>query len=79
VNRGDKTLKKVEITAYCLDKEGAVVHEETYHPVLVTDFSFGDNHPLKPNYGKTFGYKIDNAPSDWAKKVRVAVTDVEFE
>lgn len=78
-NRGDKTLKKVEITAYCLDKDGNVVHEKNYYPVLVTEFSFGDNQPLKPNYGKTFGYRIDDAPSDWANKVKVAVTDIEFQ
>jgi hypothetical protein len=78
-NRGDRTLKKVEITAYCFDKDGKVVHEKSYHPVLVTKFSFGDNQPLKPNYGKTFGFRIDDAPSDWVKKVRVAVTDVEFQ
>jgi tetratricopeptide (TPR) repeat protein len=78
-NRGNRTLKKVEITAYCLDKEGNVVYEKRYHPVLVTEFSLRDSQPLKPNYGKTFGYRIDNAPSDWAKKARVAVTDVEFQ
>jgi hypothetical protein len=27
----------------------------------------------------TFGYRIDGAPSDWAQKVKVAVTDVEFQ
>ncbi len=78
-NRGDRTLRRVEVTAYCLDKEGNMVHEETYTPVLVSEYSFGDNQPLKPNYGKTFGFRIDGAPSDWAKKVTVAVTDVEFE
>lgn len=78
-NRGDRTLRKVEVTAYCLDKEGKMVHEESYNPVRVSEYSFGDNQPLKPNYGKTFGFRIDGAPSDWAKKVTVAVTDVEFE
>jgi hypothetical protein len=78
-NRGDKTLKEVEITVYCLDSAGSVVHEKNFYPVLVSEYSFGDNRPLKPNYGKTFGYRIEGAPSDWAKKVRVAVTDVKFE
>lgn len=79
-NNGDKTLKQVEVTAYCLDKDDKVVFEKTYHPVLVTEYSFmGDNTPLKPNYSRRFGYKLDDAPSDWSKKVKVAVTDVEFQ
>jgi len=38
-----------------------------------------DNKPLKPNYSIQFGYKLDDAPSDWSGKVRVEVTDLEFE
>jgi len=78
-NRGDRTLREVEITAYCLDKEGDVVHEETYRPVSASGNPFGDDQPLKPNYGKKFGYRIDKAPSDWARKVKVDVTDLEFQ
>ena len=78
-NRGDRTLRAVAITVYYLDKEGNGIHEKTYYPVLATEELAGDNQPLKPNYGKTFWYRIDGAPSDWAKKVKVAVTDVEFQ
>ena len=78
-NRGDRTLRAVAITVYYLDKEGNGIHEKTYYPVLVTEELSRDNQPLKPNYGKTFWYRIDGAPSDWAKKVKVAVTDVEFQ
>jgi hypothetical protein len=78
-NRGDRTLRAVAITVYSLDKEGNGIHEKTYYPVLVTEELDGDNQPLKPNYGKTFWYRIDGALSDWAKKVKVSVTDVEFQ
>ena len=78
-NRGNRTLRAVAITVYYLDKEGNGIHEKTYYPVLVTEELNGDHQPLKPNYGKTFWYRIDGAPSDWAKKVKVAVTDVEFQ
>ena len=78
-NLGDRTLRAVAITVYYLDKEGNGIHEKTYYPVLVTEELYGDHQPLKPNYGKTFWYRIDGAPSDWAKKVKVAVTDVEFQ
>ena len=78
-NRGDRTLREVEITVYFLDKEGNVVHEETHRPVSATDDPFAGNPSLKPNYARKFGYRVDGAPSDWAKKVKVAVTDVEFQ
>jgi ribosome-binding factor A len=79
-NNGDRTLKEVEITTYCLDKNDRVVFEKTFHSVLVSECSFMvDNTPLKPNYSRRFGYKLDDAPSDWSKKIRVAVTDVEFQ
>lgn len=80
-NKGNKSLKSVEITTYCLDKEGKVVFEKTYHPVLVSEYSFTsrDNQPLKPNFSKTFGCKLDDAPSDWSGKVKVEVTDLKFE
>ncbi len=79
-NNGDRTLKEVEITTYCLDKNEKVVFESSYHPVLVSEYSFmRDNTPLKPNYSRRFGYKLNDAPSDWSKKVKVAVTDVKFQ
>jgi len=78
-NTGERILKKVEITIYCLDKNGKPIFEKTYHPVLVSEWSFGDNEPLKPNYSRKFGVKLDDAPSDWAKKVQVKVTDIEFQ
>jgi hypothetical protein len=79
-NTGDSTLQKVEITIYCLDKAGKTIFEKSYHPVLVTDFSFSDaNEPLKPNYSRKFGVKMDDAPSDWSRKVNVFVTDISFD
>jgi hypothetical protein len=80
-NKGEKTLKSVEITTYCLDKDDKIVFEKQYHPVLVSEYSFSmrDNGPLKPNYSRQFGCKLEDAPSDWSGKVRVEVTDLEFE
>jgi len=79
-NKGDRTLKEVEITIYCLGPDGKPLFERTYHPVLVTEMSFGDEgKPLKPGYSRTFGVKMDDAPSGWTKKVDVKVTSVEFQ
>lgn len=79
-NTGDRTLKEVEITIYCLGRDGKPIFEKTYLPVLVTDMAFGDEaKPLKPGYSRTFGVKMDDAPSEWTRKVDVKVTSVEFE
>jgi hypothetical protein len=79
-NTGDRMLKEVEITIYCLGRDGKPVFEKTYYPVLVTDMSFGDERkPLKPGYSRTFGVKMDDAPSEWTRKVDVKVTSVKFQ
>ena len=84
-NKGDRTLKEVEITVYFKDANGTIIAEEDYHPVLVTKYSFtGDNKPLKPNYvwqmerGKF--YKADSVPSEWKEgAVSAKITNIEFE
>jgi len=79
-NGGDRTLKEVEITVYCLGEDGKPVFEKQYHPVLVTEFGYGEtNQPLKPGYSRQFGVKVDDAPSDWNRKVDVKVTSVAFQ
>ena len=79
-NTGDRTLTKLEITIYCLGPDGKPVFEKTYPPVFVTDAPFSnDNQPLRPGYSRQFGVKMDDAPSDWTKKVNIKVTKVEFQ
>jgi len=79
-NTGEHTLKEVEITIYCLGSDGKPVFEKTYDPVSVTEMGLGDTgQPLKPGYSRQFGVKMDDAPSDWTKKVDVKVTQVEFQ
>jgi hypothetical protein len=79
-NLGNRSLKEVEITIYFLDKNGKPIFEEVHYPVLVSEYSFGDiNKPLKLNYTRKFGYSTNDVPSDWAKKVRAKITNIEFE
>jgi hypothetical protein len=79
-NSGDRSLKEVEVTVLCLDKEGKPIFEKKYHPVLVSDFAIGtDNTALKPGYSRQFGVKLSDAPSDWSRKVDVKVTKVAFQ
>jgi len=79
-NTGEKTLKEVEITIFCLDKDSKPIFEKTSYPVLVTELGMvGDNQPLKPGYSKPFGVRLSDAPSDWEKKVDIKVTKVSFQ
>lgn len=79
INKGNRTLNKVQITVYFLDEAGTVIGEEDFHPILVSEYSFGDDKPLKPNYVKDFGFTLkDSAPSGWSGKVKANVTDIEF-
>jgi hypothetical protein len=79
-NLGNRTLNKVEMIIYFLDKDSMPIFEETYSPVWVSEYSFGvSNKPLKPNYSRRFGYSIEDVPPDWAKKVRAEITDIKFE
>jgi len=83
-NKGNRTLKEVQITVYFKDAKGTIIAEMQYHPVLVTKYSFsGDNKPLKPNYiwqqerGKF--YKADSVPTEWKEgAVSANVTNIEF-
>lgn len=78
-NTGQRTLKEVHITIYFLDKNGNPIYEEDYHPVTTSAYAYEiDQDHLKPNYGKKFGYSADDVPSDWAKQVKVIVTDLHF-
>ena len=77
-NDGNRVLKRVELTVYALGGDGKPVFDDKFYPVLDSQLAFGDSgEPLKANYSRKFGYKLD-APSEWNKKVRVEVTKVEF-
>jgi hypothetical protein len=82
-NKGNRALRKVEVTVYFEDASGAVIAEQEYNPVLVTKYSFGDNKPLRPNYiwqlerGKF--YQAKSVPSEWKEgAVKAKITDIEF-
>ena len=81
VNNGDRTLTEVKVTVYFLNEQSIVIGEKDFHPVLVTEYAFGnDNKPLHPNYMKDFGYIVqDSAPSAYAGKAWAEVTDIQFE
>jgi hypothetical protein len=83
-NKGNRTLKEVEVTVYFKDASGTIIAEKTYHPVLVSKYSFsGDNKPLKPNYiwqiERGEFYKADSVPTEWKEgAVSAKITNIEF-
>lgn len=79
VNHGADSLRKVTVRVYFLDSAGQRIGEKEYSPVLVSDFSFGDNTPLRPGYRKDFGYNVEeDAPSGWDKRIEAEIIRVEF-
>jgi hypothetical protein len=77
-NKGDKTLKEVKITVYFLDHNGTRIGEKDYFPVLYSKYS-SSGVPLKPNYVKDFGYKLESyAPSNWNGKIEYKIAEIEF-
>lgn len=84
-NKGDRSLKEVEVTVYFKDTSGKIIAEKSYYPVLITKYSFGgDNKPLKPNYiwqmESSKFYKADSVPSEWKEgSVSAKITNIEFE
>ncbi len=82
-NNGDRTLNKVKVTVYFQDALGNTIAEEDFTPVLVSEYSFRDSKPLKPNYiwqlerGKF--YVAESVPDEWKEGAATAkVTDIEF-
>ena len=80
MNKGNRTLKEVEITIYFYNKKGAIVSEKKLYPVSVSKYRPGrDNDPLGPQKAKKIGYLVKEfAPSSWAGKVQMRVTDIVF-
>ena len=78
-NGGNRALSDVELTIYCLDKNGSSIFEKSHHPVHASDVSLvTSNLPLKPGYSRRFEVIINDAPSEWSGKVEVKVTKIEF-
>jgi hypothetical protein len=77
-NTGNKTVKRVAVRAFLLDKDGKTIAEEDYTPIFEGAFREETSAPLKPNYSRKFGFKI-NPPSDWSKKFNLSVIEVETE
>lgn len=83
-NNGNRTLNNVEVRVVFHDAEGKPIAEEEYQPVLVSEYSFGENNtPLRPNYiwqnEPDRFYTAKAVPTEWAEgKATATITDIEF-
>ena len=82
-NNGETSLDRVEVTVYFKDGNGNVIAEEDFHPVRVSEYSIGDNKPLRPGYiwqmeqGKY--YTAKQIPSEWKEgSIESSITDIRF-
>jgi hypothetical protein len=82
-NTGDRTLNKVEVVVHFKDASGSIIAEEDYFPVLISEYSFNDDKPLKPGYvwqmEKNKFYSAKSVPSEWKEgAVDIQITEIRF-
>ncbi|MGV3526292.1 MAG: hypothetical protein ACO1RX_18885 [Candidatus Sericytochromatia bacterium] len=76
-NTGDRTLLRVTLAIYYLNAKGQPIFEESYAPITASDADDQDEL-LKPGYVKEFSHGISDVPSEWAGKVKVEISKLEF-
>lgn len=82
-NNGNRTLNEVKVRVVFYDSDNKPIAEEEYFPVLVSEYSMGDNKPLRPNYiwqnEPDKFYSAKNVPTEWKEgKVTASIVSVEF-
>lgn len=83
-NNGERSLDEVKVTVYFRDQSGEIIYEDDYHPVLVSDYGFGDNNkPLKAGYVREMAegkyYTLESPLSEWQDGNATAkIVDLEF-
>ena len=81
-NIGERSLDKVKVLVFFYDKNGKVIYEKNYHPVLVGGF-LSDDKPLKPGYIDEMEvnnyHTLNSTLSEWQEgKATIKVVDIEF-
>ena len=83
-NNGSRTLNSVKVRIVFLDNNELPIAEETYSPVLVSDYSCSNsNTPLRPNYiwqqERGQFYVAKNVPTEWKTgSITASITEIEF-
>ncbi len=82
-NKGDRSLDKVKVIVYFQNKNGDTIFEESFHPVLVSNYSIRNSKPLKAGYvyemedGRYFTVKSKLSEWDESKTI-IKIVDIAF-
>lgn len=81
-NIGNRSLDRVKVTVIFYDWDDLPIYEESYLPVLVSEYSVSGDTPLKPNYIKREKegryYTVEELGPEWSGKATISVTEIEF-
>ena len=75
-NNGSKTVDKVKVAVYYLNKSGKRIGEDSGWSIFKT--LKGKPDLLKPGDAKDFQFLIVNTNPEWFGKIEAKVTDIEF-
>ena len=82
-NNSDYDLNRVKVNVFYLDENDRTIYEESYTPVVVSEYSIGDNQPLKAGYiyqmpDRRF-WTSDSVPSEWQEgNVNVGIAEIQI-
>jgi hypothetical protein len=72
VNKGDETLRQVEIIVVCFNPDNRPCYSVTVYPVSPSGL------PLGPRKDKTFRVEFPNVPVDWTGNVTAKIVNATF-
>ena len=78
-----KPLNKIKVVVYFKDSSENIIAEEDYLPILVSEYSFNDDKPLKPGYVWSMEqnkfYAAKSVPTEWEEgSIDIAITEIDF-
>ena len=81
-NKGDRALKRVQVTVYLKDSDRNIIADEVFYPIAGLATAAPITEPLKPGYTyqlKANKWYIINPPEKPAARyIEAKVTDIEF-
>ena len=83
-NLGNLTITRLETTVYYKNKQGQVIHEEKFYPVLVSEYVTRNTGPLEPCRTKSMKrdkyYVIEYNLENWdPKQTSYEITGIDFD
>ena len=78
INRGDRPLRGLRVKIHFLDADNEPVLERDYTPFSSSWIPFTGDGPLEPGGTRKFSYRVNDAPEEWSRKVKVEVLECEL-